>query len=163
MWQQALCKMARLIARDAAGSMDPLVIGDVFFLVQHYFTVNFSHENQKALELRTEDAKDCDEWVAAIAHARYVPHNPTVQAGGPEPKGPVLSKPQPQEGHGKGGEEGRMKAGQGPPLGPCNSESVPPWGAGEREAVGSSIEPPTHFNQTSFFFSLGEVSMIFLD
>lgn len=38
---------------------------------QHYFTVNFSHENQKALELRTEDAKDCDEWVAAIAHARY--------------------------------------------------------------------------------------------
>ena len=41
--------------------------------MQHYFTVNFSHENQKALELRTEDAKDCDEWVAAIAHARYVP------------------------------------------------------------------------------------------
>ncbi|XP_060035543.1 ras-specific guanine nucleotide-releasing factor 1 isoform X2 [Erinaceus europaeus] len=38
---------------------------------QHYFTVNFSHENQKALELRTEDAKDCDEWVAAIAHASY--------------------------------------------------------------------------------------------
>uniref|UniRef100_G3T9U5 Ras protein specific guanine nucleotide releasing factor 1 n=1 Tax=Loxodonta africana TaxID=9785 RepID=G3T9U5_LOXAF len=37
----------------------------------HYFTVNFSHENQKALELRTEDAKDCDEWVAAIAHASY--------------------------------------------------------------------------------------------
>ncbi|XP_074088022.1 ras-specific guanine nucleotide-releasing factor 1 isoform X2 [Macrotis lagotis] len=38
---------------------------------QHYFTVNFSHENQKALELRTEDAKDCDEWVAAITHASY--------------------------------------------------------------------------------------------
>ncbi|KAM4826152.1 ras-specific guanine nucleotide-releasing factor 1 [Thomomys bottae] len=38
---------------------------------QHYFTVNFSHENQKALELRTEDAKDCDEWVAAIGHASY--------------------------------------------------------------------------------------------
>lgn len=37
---------------------------------QHYFTVNFTHENQKTLELRTEDAKDCDEWVAAIAHAR---------------------------------------------------------------------------------------------
>ncbi|KAF4792568.1 hypothetical protein TURU_119862 [Turdus rufiventris] len=36
----------------------------------HYFTVNFNHENQKTLELRTEDAKDCDEWVAAIAHAR---------------------------------------------------------------------------------------------
>ncbi|XP_006746041.2 ras-specific guanine nucleotide-releasing factor 1 [Leptonychotes weddellii] len=50
---------------------DTLVIRDVFFLVQHYFTVNFSHENQKALELRTEDAKDCDEWVAAIAHASY--------------------------------------------------------------------------------------------
>lgn len=38
--------------------------------LQHYFTVNFTHENQKTLELRTEDAKDCDEWVAAIAHAR---------------------------------------------------------------------------------------------
>ncbi|XP_037367291.1 ras-specific guanine nucleotide-releasing factor 1 [Talpa occidentalis] len=38
---------------------------------QHYFTVTFSHENQRALELRTEDAKDCDEWVAAIAHASY--------------------------------------------------------------------------------------------
>lgn len=33
--------------------------------------MNFNHENQKTLELRTEDAKDCDEWVAAIAHARY--------------------------------------------------------------------------------------------
>uniref|UniRef100_A0A803SNJ6 Ras protein specific guanine nucleotide releasing factor 1 n=1 Tax=Anolis carolinensis TaxID=28377 RepID=A0A803SNJ6_ANOCA len=41
----------------------------VFF--QHYFTVNFNHENQKTLELRTEDAKDCDEWVAAISHASY--------------------------------------------------------------------------------------------
>uniref|UniRef100_A0A663MU56 Ras protein specific guanine nucleotide releasing factor 1 n=1 Tax=Athene cunicularia TaxID=194338 RepID=A0A663MU56_ATHCN len=40
-------------------------------LPQHYFTVNFNHENQKTLELRTEDAKDCDEWVAAIAHASY--------------------------------------------------------------------------------------------
>ncbi|KAM3827868.1 ras-specific guanine nucleotide-releasing factor 1 isoform 2-T2 [Vipera latastei] len=38
---------------------------------QHYFTVNFNHENQKTLELRTEDAKDCDEWVAAISHASY--------------------------------------------------------------------------------------------
>uniref|UniRef100_A0A8D0HPI1 Ras protein specific guanine nucleotide releasing factor 1 n=1 Tax=Sphenodon punctatus TaxID=8508 RepID=A0A8D0HPI1_SPHPU len=37
----------------------------------HYFTVNFNHDNQKALELRTEDAKDCDEWVAAISHASY--------------------------------------------------------------------------------------------
>uniref|UniRef100_A0A8U8CEW4 Ras protein specific guanine nucleotide releasing factor 1 n=1 Tax=Geospiza parvula TaxID=87175 RepID=A0A8U8CEW4_GEOPR len=41
------------------------------FGVLHYFTVNFNHENQKTLELRTEDAKDCDEWVAAIAHASY--------------------------------------------------------------------------------------------
>ncbi|XP_015667417.1 ras-specific guanine nucleotide-releasing factor 1 [Protobothrops mucrosquamatus] len=38
---------------------------------QHYFTVNFNHENQKTLELRTEDAKDCDEWVAAISRASY--------------------------------------------------------------------------------------------
>nr|XP_060611418.1 ras-specific guanine nucleotide-releasing factor 1 isoform X1 [Anolis sagrei ordinatus] len=38
---------------------------------QHYFTVNFNHENQKTLELRTEDSKDCDEWVAAISHASY--------------------------------------------------------------------------------------------
>ncbi|XP_066492101.1 ras-specific guanine nucleotide-releasing factor 1 [Tiliqua scincoides] len=38
---------------------------------QHYFTVNFNHDNQKTLELRTEDGKDCDEWVAAISHASY--------------------------------------------------------------------------------------------
>ncbi|XP_021062597.1 ras-specific guanine nucleotide-releasing factor 1 isoform X1 [Mus pahari] len=38
---------------------------------QHYFTVNFSNDSQKTLELRTEDAKDCDEWVAAIARASY--------------------------------------------------------------------------------------------
>ncbi|KAA0714906.1 Ras-specific guanine nucleotide-releasing factor 1 [Triplophysa tibetana] len=38
---------------------------------QYYFTVGFNHENQKALELRTEDVKDCDEWVAAISHASY--------------------------------------------------------------------------------------------
>uniref|UniRef100_A0A669CJM4 Ras protein specific guanine nucleotide releasing factor 1 n=1 Tax=Oreochromis niloticus TaxID=8128 RepID=A0A669CJM4_ORENI len=37
----------------------------------YYFTVSFNHENQKALELRTEDVKDCDEWVAAITHASY--------------------------------------------------------------------------------------------
>lgn len=49
-------------------------------LPQHYFTVNFNHENQKTLELRTEDAKDCDEWVAAIAHARYRP--PPAQTRG---------------------------------------------------------------------------------
>lgn len=40
-------------------------------MFQYYFTVNFTHENQKALELRTEDIKDGDEWVAAITHARY--------------------------------------------------------------------------------------------
>nr|XP_014433539.2 ras-specific guanine nucleotide-releasing factor 1 [Pelodiscus sinensis] len=39
--------------------------------IQHYFTVSFSHDSQKTLELRTEDAKDCDEWVAAITHASY--------------------------------------------------------------------------------------------
>ncbi|XP_076847220.1 ras-specific guanine nucleotide-releasing factor 1 [Brachyhypopomus gauderio] len=38
---------------------------------QYYFTIGFNHENQKALELRTEDVKDCDEWVAAITHASY--------------------------------------------------------------------------------------------
>lgn len=63
--------------------------------MQHYFTVNFSHENQKALELRTEDAKDCDEWVAAIAHARYIPC-PTVQAAEMEPRA-RCSKPTPLE------------------------------------------------------------------
>lgn len=41
---------------------------------QYYFTVTFNHDNQKALELRTEDVKDCDEWVAAITQARYVSH-----------------------------------------------------------------------------------------
>ncbi|XP_030048758.1 ras-specific guanine nucleotide-releasing factor 1 [Microcaecilia unicolor] len=38
---------------------------------QYYFTVNFNHENQKVLELRSEDAKDCDDWIAAITHASY--------------------------------------------------------------------------------------------
>ncbi|GAB1294518.1 Ras-specific guanine nucleotide-releasing factor 1 [Apodemus speciosus] len=37
---------------------------------QHYFIVNFSNE-QKSLELRTDDAKDRDEWVEAIANASY--------------------------------------------------------------------------------------------
>lgn len=69
--------------------------------MQHYFTVNFSHENQKALELRTEDAKDCDEWVAAIAHARYVPP-PTVAAEEAEPEGPARSRPRPGGGGGRG-------------------------------------------------------------
>uniref|UniRef100_A0A3Q2Z5X2 Ras protein specific guanine nucleotide releasing factor 1 n=1 Tax=Hippocampus comes TaxID=109280 RepID=A0A3Q2Z5X2_HIPCM len=38
---------------------------------QYYFTITFNHDNQKALELRTEDVKDCDEWVAAITQASY--------------------------------------------------------------------------------------------
>ena len=48
-------------------SSSPCLLCAVF---QYYFTVNFTHENQKALELRTEDVKDCDEWVASISHAR---------------------------------------------------------------------------------------------
>ncbi|KAG9340728.1 hypothetical protein JZ751_020320 [Albula glossodonta] len=40
-------------------------------LCKYYFTVSFNHDNQKALELRSEDVKDCDEWVAAITHASY--------------------------------------------------------------------------------------------
>ncbi|XP_032197780.1 ras-specific guanine nucleotide-releasing factor 1 isoform X1 [Mustela erminea] len=56
---------------DRAPSPKPALSGKEPLEKQHYFTVNFSHENQKALELRTEDAKDCDEWVAAIAHASY--------------------------------------------------------------------------------------------
>uniref|UniRef100_UPI00398E8F76 ras-specific guanine nucleotide-releasing factor 1 n=1 Tax=Pristiophorus japonicus TaxID=55135 RepID=UPI00398E8F76 len=38
---------------------------------QYYFTINFGHDAQKAVELRTEDVKDCDDWVAAIGHASY--------------------------------------------------------------------------------------------
>ncbi|XP_059495173.1 ras-specific guanine nucleotide-releasing factor 1 isoform X2 [Stegostoma tigrinum] len=38
---------------------------------QYYFTINFGHDAQKALELRTEDVKDCDDWIAAIGHASY--------------------------------------------------------------------------------------------
>ncbi|XP_032030047.2 ras-specific guanine nucleotide-releasing factor 1-like [Hylobates moloch] len=79
---------------DRAPSPKPALSAKEPLEKQHYFTVNFSHENQKALELRTEDAKDCDEWVAAIAHARYVslpragsPYS-TVQAEKTRPKGP---------------------------------------------------------------------------
>uniref|UniRef100_A0A452HU89 Uncharacterized protein n=1 Tax=Gopherus agassizii TaxID=38772 RepID=A0A452HU89_9SAUR len=51
---------------------DPNVaVTRVSLFLQHYFTVSFNHDNQKTLELRTEDAKDCDEWVAAITHASY--------------------------------------------------------------------------------------------
>lgn len=63
-------------------------------LPQHYFTINFNHENQKTLELRTEDAKDCDKWVAAIAHARYRPAPPQAGDGAAGVKlcpGPLLA------------------------------------------------------------------------
>nr|XP_036869426.1 ras-specific guanine nucleotide-releasing factor 1 isoform X5 [Manis javanica] len=56
---------------DRAPSPKPALSSKEPLEKQHYFTVNFSHESQKALELRTEDAKDRDEWVAAIAHASY--------------------------------------------------------------------------------------------
>ncbi|NXM05288.1 RGRF1 factor, partial [Tyrannus savana] len=56
---------------DRAPSPKPPLSAKDSLEKQHYFTVNFNHENQKTLELRTEDAKDCDEWVAAIAHASY--------------------------------------------------------------------------------------------
>ncbi|XP_076984667.1 ras-specific guanine nucleotide-releasing factor 1 isoform X3 [Tamandua tetradactyla] len=56
---------------DRAPSPKPTLSAKEPLEKQHYFTVNFSHENQKPLELRTEGAKDCDEWVAAIAHASY--------------------------------------------------------------------------------------------
>ncbi|XP_075714550.1 ras-specific guanine nucleotide-releasing factor 1 isoform X2 [Rhinoderma darwinii] len=38
---------------------------------QSCFIINFNHENQKPLELRTEDSSDCDEWVNAISRASY--------------------------------------------------------------------------------------------
>ena len=85
---RGFCKAARWMTGDTADSLPiTLVIGAVFFFFgQHYFTVNFSHENQKALELRTEDAKDCDEWVAAIAHARYASATPrSRRETGPHP------------------------------------------------------------------------------
>ncbi|NXG40685.1 RGRF1 factor, partial [Psilopogon haemacephalus] len=56
---------------DRAPSPKPSLSAKDSLEKQHYFTVNFNHENQKTLELRTEDAKDCDEWVAAIARASY--------------------------------------------------------------------------------------------
>ncbi|NWR80218.1 RGRF1 factor, partial [Centropus unirufus] len=56
---------------DRAPSPKPSLSAKDSLEKQHYFTINFNHENQKTLELRTEDAKDCDEWVAAIAHASY--------------------------------------------------------------------------------------------
>lgn len=98
------------------------------FSVQHYFTVNFSHENQKALELRTEDAKDCDEWVAAIAHARYV--SPRCRQKG-WAQGAVLGKPKPQQERARhGGREEGMEDRQGPPERP---------GARGRERLPSAV------------------------
>lgn len=81
--------------------------------MQHYFTVNFSHENQKALELRTEDAKDCDEWVAAIAHARYVSPTPRSWQKRLSPGTPSRANPGPGVGgHGKEGSgEGALREG----------------------------------------------------
>ncbi|XP_040270306.1 ras-specific guanine nucleotide-releasing factor 1 [Bufo bufo] len=38
---------------------------------QYCFIINFNHENQKPLELRTEDSNDCEEWVSAITRASY--------------------------------------------------------------------------------------------
>ncbi|XDB62204.1 hypothetical protein AB1E18_015553 [Capra hircus] len=71
---------------DRAPSPKPTLSAKEPLEKQHYFTVNFSHENQKALELRTEDAKDCDEWVAAIAHARYTSATPrSRRETGPRP------------------------------------------------------------------------------
>ncbi|KAM9126018.1 ras-specific guanine nucleotide-releasing factor 1 isoform 1-T1 [Pangshura tecta] len=58
-------------ACDRAPSPKPSLSARDSLEKQHYFTVSFNHDNQKTLELRTEDAKDCDEWVAAITHASY--------------------------------------------------------------------------------------------
>ncbi|XP_024056493.1 ras-specific guanine nucleotide-releasing factor 1 [Terrapene carolina triunguis] len=58
-------------ACDRAPSPKPSLSARDSLEKQHYFTVSFNHDNQKTLELRTEDAKDCDDWVAAITHASY--------------------------------------------------------------------------------------------
>uniref|UniRef100_A0A3B3SAJ0 Ras protein specific guanine nucleotide releasing factor 1 n=1 Tax=Paramormyrops kingsleyae TaxID=1676925 RepID=A0A3B3SAJ0_9TELE len=56
---------------DRAPSPKPSLTAKECLEKQYYFTISFNHESQKPLELRTEDAKDCDEWVAAITHASY--------------------------------------------------------------------------------------------
>uniref|UniRef100_A0A8C8DXS2 Ras protein specific guanine nucleotide releasing factor 1 n=1 Tax=Oryzias sinensis TaxID=183150 RepID=A0A8C8DXS2_9TELE len=56
---------------DRAPSPKPSLSAKECLEKQYYFTVTFNHDNQKALELRTEDVKDCDEWVAAITQASY--------------------------------------------------------------------------------------------
>uniref|UniRef100_A0A3P8R1T9 Ras protein-specific guanine nucleotide-releasing factor 2a n=1 Tax=Astatotilapia calliptera TaxID=8154 RepID=A0A3P8R1T9_ASTCA len=38
---------------------------------QYYFMVNFGHDGQKPLEMRTEDELDCNEWVGGIQQASY--------------------------------------------------------------------------------------------
>ncbi|TUH89299.1 Ras-specific guanine nucleotide-releasing factor 1 [Bagarius yarrelli] len=56
---------------DRSPSPKPSVSGKECLEKQYYFTISFNHENQKALELRSEDVKDCDDWVAAITQASY--------------------------------------------------------------------------------------------
>uniref|UniRef100_A0A8C5I8V4 Ras-specific guanine nucleotide-releasing factor 1-like n=1 Tax=Gouania willdenowi TaxID=441366 RepID=A0A8C5I8V4_GOUWI len=56
---------------DRAPTPKPSVSAKECLEKQYYFTIMFNHDNQKALELRTEDVKDCDEWVAAITQASY--------------------------------------------------------------------------------------------
>ncbi|KAG5839653.1 hypothetical protein ANANG_G00207190 [Anguilla anguilla] len=56
---------------DRAPSPKPSLSAKECLEKQYYFTISFNHDNQKALELRSEDVKDCDEWVAAITHASY--------------------------------------------------------------------------------------------
>uniref|UniRef100_A0A8D3C9G4 Ras-specific guanine nucleotide-releasing factor 1 n=1 Tax=Scophthalmus maximus TaxID=52904 RepID=A0A8D3C9G4_SCOMX len=56
---------------DRAPSPKPSLSAKECLEKQYYFTVTFNHDNQKALELRSEDVKDCDEWVAAITQASY--------------------------------------------------------------------------------------------
>uniref|UniRef100_A0A3B4A0M0 Uncharacterized protein n=1 Tax=Periophthalmus magnuspinnatus TaxID=409849 RepID=A0A3B4A0M0_9GOBI len=56
---------------DRAPSPKPSLSAKECLEKQYYFIISFNHDNQKALELRTEDVKDCDEWVAAITQASY--------------------------------------------------------------------------------------------
>lgn len=66
----SICVETRQVYDSPVGSNQSSLPTPPPRLFQYYFTVSFTHENQKALELRTEDVKDCDEWVAAISHAR---------------------------------------------------------------------------------------------
>lgn len=73
------------MTRDAAASLPitpPLVIRAVFFSLGSTISRLTSATRTESPELRTEDAKDCDEWVAAIAHiSRPTSDHPKVQAG----------------------------------------------------------------------------------